>query len=180
MTSSTDRDQAGPDTVRPMDPTAGHRPIFVELPDEEIAEFIARSRQGYVDDLVAAGEDGREIEDQADAILAGVLRDGRLNPDQRIGHLLTAGTVVGHLWVARQDEARWYVRDVEIEPAYRGRGYGRTAMMLAEEMARADGAAAIGLGVLANNRVALALYRSLGYAVEGPEHGPLLRMSKLL
>ena len=40
-----------------------------------------------------------------------------------------------------------WVYDVEIEPAYRGHGYGRRAMLLAEAEARARGMTSIGLNV---------------------------------
>ena len=50
-----------------------------------------------------------------------------------------------------------------IDEEFRGRGLGRKAMVLAEELARAHGAVTIGLNVVAHNRVARDLYTSLGY-----------------
>lgn len=106
--------------------------------------------------------------------------DGRLHPDHRIGHVLAAGDTVGHLWVARENDSSWYVWDIAIDTEHQGRGYGRAAMKLAEEMALADRATGIGLSVLASNDTARALYRSMGYEEVGPQHRPLLRMSKRL
>ena len=167
-----------PDTVRFMSSSTSLELTFAALPGHEIAGFLARSRQGFVEGQMAAGQDRHAVEHQADAVHAMILPEGRLNPDHRIGYLLAAGEVVGHLWVAREDAARWYVWDVAIEPSLRGRGFGRAAMDLAEDMARADRAVIIGLSVLATNRVALELYRSMGYSADGPQAGYLRRMSK--
>jgi ribosomal protein S18 acetylase RimI-like enzyme len=55
------------------------------------------------------------------------------------------------------------VWDVAIEPEFRGRGFGRAAMELADRLARANGARTIGLNVFGRNTVARNLYASLGY-----------------
>jgi ribosomal protein S18 acetylase RimI-like enzyme len=49
--------------------------------------------------------------------------------------------------------------------AFRGRGYGRAAMQLAEEEARRHGLRRLGLNVFGHNPVASSLYTSLGYEV---------------
>jgi ribosomal protein S18 acetylase RimI-like enzyme len=153
---------------------------FVPLPEADVAGFMARSQQVFVDGRVAAGEDRHAVEKLADSMHAKVLPEGRLSPAHRIGNLHVAAEVVGHLWVERVDAAHWYVWDVAIEPSCRGRGFGRGAMGLAEDIARADGASAIGLSVLATNLVALELYRSMGYSTDEPQAGQLLGMTKQL
>lgn len=50
-----------------------------------------------------------------------------------------------------------------IEEQFRGRGLGRQAMLLAEDLARASAATSIGLNVFAHNVQARNLYSSLGY-----------------
>jgi len=77
------------------------------------------------------------------------------------------GEPVGVLWVGphpRKAGAGW-VWDVEIDEAHRGRGHGRAAMLAAEEIARSEGWAELGLNVFGPNRRAKALYDSLGYEV---------------
>ena len=81
--------------------------------------------------------------------------------------MLAGDEPVGTLWLAvpgPDDPTMAWVYDIEIEPAYRGRGYGRAAMLLAEAEARARGMASIGLNVHGQNTVARSLYDSLGYA----------------
>lgn len=152
---------------------------FAPFPEDEITAFLSDSRRGFVEGLVAAGEERTGVEARADEMHSHLLPAGRLNPDHRIGHVMAAGESVGHLWVAR-DDSGWYVWDVAIKPEFQGRGFGRAAMELAEEIARADGANAIGLSVLVTNDIARTLYRSLGYEVVEPQSGPLLRMTKQL
>ncbi|MEU7426449.1 GNAT family N-acetyltransferase [Streptomyces sp. NPDC040750] len=72
------------------------------------------------------------------------------------------GTRVGTLWVALED-AGAYVFDVESDAAHRGRGHGRTLMLLAERQAIEAGRTVLGLNVFTGNAPAERLYASLGY-----------------
>lgn len=72
------------------------------------------------------------------------------------------GERVGILWLALRED-RAFVFDVEAEAAHRGRGHGRTLMLLAEAQAIAAGRPLIGLNVFAGNTAAERLYESLGY-----------------
>jgi ribosomal protein S18 acetylase RimI-like enzyme len=53
--------------------------------------------------------------------------------------------------------------DISILPEHQGGGFGRRAMQLAEDEARARGGHLIELHVFGGNDVARGLYRSLGY-----------------
>jgi len=59
-------------------------------------------------------------------------------------------------------DALW-VFDVHIEEAHRGHGYGKAAMLLAEDEARRRGLDRVSLNVFGGNRIARNLYCSLGY-----------------
>ncbi|MFG2546248.1 GNAT family N-acetyltransferase [Streptomyces sp. NPDC048594] len=72
------------------------------------------------------------------------------------------GTRVGILWLALHED-RAFVFDVEADEAHRGRGHGRTLMLLAESRAIGAGRPLIGLNVFAGNTAAERLYESLGY-----------------
>ena len=78
------------------------------------------------------------------------------------------GQSVGWLWLAlqspRAEAGVGFIYDITIDEALRGRGYGRTAMQLAEDEARRHGLHALALNVFGQNAIARALYSSLGYA----------------
>ncbi|MFK0118282.1 GNAT family N-acetyltransferase [Streptomyces sp. NPDC090994] len=72
------------------------------------------------------------------------------------------GEPVGTLWLALRPESG-YVYDVEADAAHRGRGHGRSLLLLAETQTIAAGRRLLGLNVFAGNTPAERLYESLGY-----------------
>jgi ribosomal protein S18 acetylase RimI-like enzyme len=58
-----------------------------------------------------------------------------------------------------------FIFDVEVKEEFRGRGYGKQAMLLIEEEARKLGIKRMGLHVFGYNQVARNLYESIGYTV---------------
>ncbi|MEW2450200.1 GNAT family N-acetyltransferase [Streptomyces parvulus] len=91
-----------------------------------------------------------------------LLPRGADTENTRFSVLEHEGTRVGILWLALQED-RAFVFDVEADPAHRGRGHGRTLMLLAEAGAIEAGRPLIGLNVFAGNTAAERLYESLGY-----------------
>jgi ribosomal protein S18 acetylase RimI-like enzyme len=67
---------------------------------------------------------------------------------------------------------------VLLDPASRGKGYGRALVAAAIDAAIAGGTSRIDLNVIAGNLPAIATYRSLGFVVLGPnpEHPDMTRM----
>jgi ribosomal protein S18 acetylase RimI-like enzyme len=74
---------------------------------------------------------------------------------------------VGILWLGPHPDRpdTLYVWDVSIHERFRQRGFGRAAMLAAEDVARDAGVVAIGLNVFGPNTAARRLYDSLGYDV---------------
>ncbi|WP_326622038.1 GNAT family N-acetyltransferase [Streptomyces decoyicus] len=98
-----------------------------------------------------------------------LLPDGVDTPDQALRVLTHRGADVGSIWVALRmpDVPGGYVVDIQVAPAHRGQGHGRTLMLVAERESLAAGHATLGLNVYADNAPALGLYRSLGYRPTG-------------
>ncbi|GAA2437442.1 GNAT family N-acetyltransferase [Streptomyces macrosporus] len=91
--------------------------------------------------------------------------------------LVHRDTDVGTLWLALSGPpaSAAHVFDVEVAPAHRGRGHGRTLMLAAERECLAAGRRTLGLNVCTDNVPALRLYESLGYrATVHHLHKPLL------
>ncbi|KAF4407938.1 MULTISPECIES: GNAT family N-acetyltransferase [Streptomyces] len=77
------------------------------------------------------------------------------------------GRDAGTLWLAvgegLPEAVDAFVFDVEVDAELRGRGHGRSLMLLAERECRAAGADVLGLNVFTSNTPARRLYESLGY-----------------
>jgi ribosomal protein S18 acetylase RimI-like enzyme len=137
--------------------------------DDEVADFVARTRDGYAEDLERSARVPREeARATAERQLAALVPDGRPAEGQ---HLFVVEDetrrAVGRLWFAeREQDSRpvAWIYDIAIDEHLRGRGLGRQAMLLLEEEVRKRGLPEIGLNVFGANEPARSLYRSLGYA----------------
>jgi GNAT superfamily N-acetyltransferase len=131
------------------------------LREDELDDWVSRSREGYAREMIEhGGFPEAEAREKAREDFATHLRTARhgvfaLEDD-------SSGERIGDLWVAELRGAL-AVLDVYVAEGVRGRGYGRAAMLLAEDEARRRGFERINLNVFAGNAVARSLYESLGY-----------------
>lgn len=162
--------ELGADVDRYIDAAEGAAPAVSLRPatDGEIATYLSSAADTYVRERSRAGDDEATARRKADESYAMYFPGGR--PAQ--GHLFFAvevdGAGAGVLWIGPHESGtrdRWWVWDIIVDEAFRGRGIGRRTMQLAEVEARAHGGTELGLNVFGHNRVANGLYRSLGYAV---------------
>ena len=139
------------------------------LREEEFEEWLRESREGYVRSMIEhGGFPEAEAQEKARDDYAGLLTEGLATPTHDVFVLEdeSSGARVGTLWIAERPHAL-AVFDVEVDEGLRGRGYGRAAMLLAEDEARRRGFDRIVLNVFAGNVVARSLYESLGYQERG-------------
>jgi ribosomal protein S18 acetylase RimI-like enzyme len=139
------------------------------LRDAEYDGWRRLSRERYVEDMVENGgfspEQAREKSEKDFAL---TMPDGLATPGQHVFVVeATDGEVVDHVWLGdrntRNEGRVAFVYEIRIDAEQRGRGYGRDAMLLLEDKARALGLDRIELNVFGGNEVARGLYRSLGY-----------------
>ncbi|MEV7774134.1 GNAT family N-acetyltransferase [Kitasatospora sp. NPDC086791] len=160
---------AGP-TARPMDAAA-------------LQDWLDGGAERFARALVASGL----TEEQAHAKSGGgrqnLLPQGVQTPGVVLRSLYGADggpEPYGSIWVALHlrdlpdGEPLAWVMVVEVSPAHRGRGHGRTLMLLAERECLAAGVRNLGLNVFADNAVAVRLYDSLGYSVTDRLYGKAL------
>ena len=136
----------------------------------EFDEWLPRQVASYTEMITESGSLApAEARQKAERDTALAFSAGAATPGQLVFRVLVGDGAVGWLWLGLSapdgDPLMAWVYDVEIDPAYRGRGYGRAAMLLAEAEARSAGMTSIGLNVHGQNAVARSLYDSLGYAV---------------
>ncbi|MFI5261495.1 MAG: GNAT family N-acetyltransferase [Candidatus Limnocylindrales bacterium] len=108
-----------------------------------------------------------EAEARATAQFKQILPAGRETPGHEFRSIVAeAGETVGYLWFGPHDgggPSAAFIWDLVIDAAFRGRGYGRAALLALEPVARELGYDAIRLHVFGDNEVARLLYRSSGY-----------------
>lgn len=135
--------------------------------------FTEESVTEYARECVAAlrWEPEGAVE-RARSEFARVLPQGTATPGHHLHEILDreGGRTVGSLWFSvtdAPDGRNGYLFDIRIDLEQRGRGYARAAMAAMEARCAALGARRIGLHVFSVNHSALALYRSLGYGING-------------
>jgi len=135
---------------------------------DEYAAWSVQELEEYIDQIVASGALSRAAaEEQARREDAELLPQGLDTPGQLIFRLDAENQPVGWLWLSLQhplgDAGVGFIYNIVVDETFRGRGYGREAMQLAEEEAKRHGLRALALSVFGHNKVARSLYLSLGY-----------------
>ena len=132
------------------------------IDDEEFVAWLPLLRDDYARDLIRDyGMSADEARTQAVAEI-----DGHRSPAHSVFVIEVQRKPVGHLWLVERRDGygpTMVVYDIDVDEPYRGHGYGRAAMVFAEEEARRRGLTRIALHVGARNEVARNLYRSLGF-----------------
>lgn len=145
----------------PMSVTLRH------LDAQLLPAWLERSRAEYAKDLVATGQSPEDAHRQARESMARSFPSGTPSPGHAVFDVVDdAGETVGYLWIGpdtSDDAGAWWIWDIAIDADKQGRGFGRMAMVLGEEYARARGAHTLGLSVFGFNPGARGLYESLGY-----------------
>ncbi|MFE9774241.1 GNAT family N-acetyltransferase [Streptomyces sp. NPDC005931] len=144
------------------------------MTEEEFGPWLDRGKEAHARDWIERGVPEAEAWAKSERDHAALLPQGRATPGMLVSVLEHEGTPVGTLWLAVRD-ARGYVFDVATHAAHRGRGHGRSLMLIAEAQSAAAGKRDLGLNVFAGNTPAERLYASLGYrTVECSMYKPLL------
>jgi ribosomal protein S18 acetylase RimI-like enzyme len=140
------------------------------MTSEEFDAWLPLQVAGYAEMIANSGAMPPEAaRAKAVADTARVLPLGLASPGQLLFRVTAADAAVGSLWLGvpgpDPDPRMAWVYDIEVDAAYRGHGYGRAAMRLAEDEVRSRGMTSLGLNVHGQNTVARTLYDSLGYQV---------------
>src|ERR1017187_3277447 len=137
---------------------------------DEIEAWLPRVAEEYAADIAGSGSlPPEEAHRKADSEIRAQLTDGPDRAGQLFFRLIAGEQPVGWLWLAVPfpgwDPVMAWVNYVQIDKEFRGRGYGRQAMLLAEEEAAVPGMTSVGLSVQGQNMVARGLYDRLSYQV---------------
>jgi ribosomal protein S18 acetylase RimI-like enzyme len=136
------------------------------MTDDELRTWLVSQRETYIGERVRTGERPEEARRIAAEQYAVLFPGGQPAAGHRLSRVMDDDEPVGWLWIGPRTPAHpeaYWVWNVAVDEAYRGRGFGRAAMLLAEQQANEAGAVEIGLNVFGYNTVARRLYESLGY-----------------
>ena len=131
-----------------------------------LQSWIASSKSEYLDDLVRAGESVEQASASVEQSFACYFPEGTPGDNHLVYDVVADGKPVGYLWIgphATGQISAWWVWDIAIDADQRGKGFGREAMLLAEDRVREHGGSTLGLNVFGFNAAGRALYESLGY-----------------
>ncbi|MEU9152044.1 GNAT family N-acetyltransferase [Streptomyces sp. NPDC048417] len=128
----------------------------------EFGPWQEEHQEGYAQSWIERGVPVAEARAKALRDTTTFLPDGLATPGMVFSVLEHEGPAVGTLWAGTR-EGRAFVYKVETDVRHRGRGHGRTLMLLAEAQGVAAGRSAVMLNVFAGNTPAERLYESLGY-----------------
>lgn len=139
------------------------------MTEAEFEAFLAKSIASYAEEHVRAGNwDAEEALALSEKEFKDLLPDGLASKNNYLYTITDSelGAKVGILWVARQEHKPApvaFVYNVEIDEAFRRRGYGAQTFAALEEKVRALGLNEIRLHVFGHNTPARALYEKLGF-----------------
>lgn len=143
---------------------------FVEMTEEEFQKFEASSKENYKKDKIKANDlTEQEAEKIANDDFARLLPDGYTSKDNFLFTIIDSlENPVGYLWYVirgAEDNRKAFIADILIYEDYRGRGFGKKAMLLLEDHVKEQGLDSIGLHVFGFNERATSLYKSLDYQI---------------
>lgn len=138
------------------------------MSDTEVDGFLAVEVDRFAGRLVELGGwEPAPSRAHAERSVQRFFPDGRPGPAQHLYAAVDSATddVVGRLWLddGNGEHGRATISWIEIEPALRGRGFGRQLLALAEQECRGWGSTQLGLHVFARNDAARSLYAAAGY-----------------
>ena len=140
-----------------------------DMTDAEYQEWLPRQTQSHADAKVKAGNwDAEKALELARAQTAEVLPLGLKTPHHEIFVVESKGKAVGVVWFAIKESPRGpyaYLYDIEVDEAYRGKGFGSQAMSALEEKLKKRGIKSLLLHVFGYNQDALRLYQRLGFEI---------------
>jgi len=133
---------------------------------DDLQHWLLWCLDDYAQDRMKSGESPELARANSEAANAKFFPGGQPLEGHLVNELVADGEVVGFLWIGPESPARdgaWWVWDIGVHSPHRGRGFGRAAMLLAEEEVKRRAGKELGLHVFGFNSVARGLYESLGY-----------------
>jgi len=133
---------------------------------DELSAYFDNLWKDYRVEFIEAGFSTEYADENIESSKKQYFPKGKLAPGNHLFYAFNDGVKVGKLWlcsVEREGKTEWSVYDIETFDGFRGKGFGRSIMLEAENFVRSKNGASISLSVFGNNIVARKLYDSLHY-----------------
>jgi ribosomal protein S18 acetylase RimI-like enzyme len=132
----------------------------------EFDAFLERTIPEYAADHVRAGNwTEEESLERSRKEFEDLLPRGLKTEDNFLYSLVDGNEAVGLIWmkVKTHPSKSGFIYDVFVEERFRGKGYGKSLMLLLEEKAREMELGSLELHVFGSNHVARKLYETIGF-----------------
>lgn len=138
------------------------------IQQEDFERFLERGIREYAEDHVRNGNWPAEgALERSKKEFEHYLPDGIDSKDQYLYSIIDdSGNKIGVLWV-QVKEQKAFIYDFIIDEAFRGKGYGKQAMMAMDEILKSMNVESVGLHVFGDNITAQELYKKMGYQITG-------------
>jgi ribosomal protein S18 acetylase RimI-like enzyme len=123
----------------------------------------------YAQEKQRSGVWGEDALERAEAQHNELLPQGPETNDHYLFNIVDVqeNQIIGSAWLAQgalgQPRHKAWIFDIALAPQFRGKGFGREAMLTLETFAKSLGVTELGLHVFGHNKLAFALYQSLGF-----------------
>jgi ribosomal protein S18 acetylase RimI-like enzyme len=138
------------------------------IQQEDFDHFLERGIREYAEDHVRNGNWPVEgALERSKKEFEQYLPEGIHSKDQYIYSIVDENeNKIGILWVQVRD-GKAFIYDFAIDEAFRGKGYGKQALVAMDEKLKSMNVESVGLHVFGDNVVAQELYKKAGFQITG-------------
>ena len=138
------------------------------IQQEDFDRFLEHGIREYAEDHVRNGNWPAEgALERSRKEFENLLPDGIHSKNQFLYSIIDDGNnKIGVLWVQVKDQ-RAFIYDFVIDESFRGKGYGKQALIAMDEKLKAMSVESVGLHVFGNNITAQELYKKMGFQITG-------------
>ncbi len=142
---------------------------LVPMQQEDFKPYLERGIREYADDHVRNGNwSVEEALERSRKEFEQLLPDGVNSKDQFLYSIVdeTTSNKIGLLWVQVKDQ-KAFIYDFIIDESFRGKGYGKRALLALDEKLKSMNVESVRLHVFGDNITAQELYKKMGYQITG-------------
>ena len=138
------------------------------IQQEEFERFLETEIRGYAEDHVRNGNwPAEDALERSRKEFEHHLPEGIYSQDQYIYSIIDeSDNKIGVLWVQVKDQ-KAFIFDFVVDEAFRGRGYGKQALIAMDEKLKSMDVQSVSLHVFGDNIAAQELYKKAGFQVTG-------------